>query len=271
MDIEVLGELAMYENGVSIVPSAGKPRQVLALLSLWSGRVVPVTTLMEELWGDEIPRSAATTLQTYILQLRRRIAAALRQSSAAGDRSAKDVLATAYGGYRMTVTPGSCDWTQFQQWAAPGHRALMAGDARAASAHLTRALALWRGPALVDVPAGRVLGLEMLYMEETRMQALEERIEADLRLGYHAVLLGELRTLVARHPLHENFCAQLMTALCRSGSPWRALQEFRELRGRLHRELGVEPSARLQRLHCAVLSGAPELEGERTYAQGRPA
>ncbi|MFE0043884.1 AfsR/SARP family transcriptional regulator [Streptomyces albireticuli] len=271
MDIEVLGELAVYENGVSVVPSAGKPRQILALLSLWAGRVVPVPTLMEELWGDAVPRSAATTLQTYILQLRRRMAAALRDAPDSPARTPKDVLATAFGGYRVAVTPESCDWSQFRRLAVQGHDALTAGDARSASAHLTRALALWRGPALVDVPVGRVLGLETLYMEETRMQALEERIEADLRLGYHASLLGELRTLVARHPLHENLCAQLMTALCRSGSPWRALQEFRQLRERLRRELGVEPSPRLQRLHQAVLSGAPELDGGEAFVQARSA
>ncbi|MFJ9903606.1 BTAD domain-containing putative transcriptional regulator [Streptomyces sp. NPDC101152] len=258
MDIEVLGQFAVSENGQSIVPTAGKPRQILALLALRAGRVVPVATLMEELWGDDIPRSAATTLQTYILQLRKHMARAQAPHSG---RSPKDLLATTLGGYRITARPEYCDWTEFQSLAARGSTALAAGDVRPASVYLTRALALWRGPALVDVPVGRVLGVDVIGMEETRMQVQEDRMEVELRLGRHSALLGELRTLVAQHPLNENLCAQLMTALCRSGSPWRALQEFRRLRERLHRELGVEPSPRLQRLHQAVLSGAPELDG----------
>ncbi|MFI1381882.1 BTAD domain-containing putative transcriptional regulator [Embleya sp. NPDC020886] len=257
MDVEVLGELLVREHGQSIVPSAGKPRQILALLTLHAGRIVPVATLMEELWGDAVPRSSATTLQTYIMQLRRRISKALQNFP---ERSPKDFLATSFGGYRITVPAENCDWSRFRRSAAEGSIALAAGDPRSASALLTDALALWRGPALVDVPVGRVLGLEIIHMEETRRQVLEERIEADMQLGYHAALLGELRTLVVRYPLNENLCAQLMIALCRSGSPSRALQEFRHLRERLYRELGVEPSARLQRLHQAVLCGAPELD-----------
>ncbi|MGW0212586.1 AfsR/SARP family transcriptional regulator, partial [Streptomyces sp. NPDC003233] len=100
MEIKVLGPLEVLENGVSVAPSACKPRQVLALLALRAGRVVPVPTLMEEIWGERIPQSAVTTLQTYILQLRRKLAAA--QESTGGDRSSKDILATTYGGYLLS-------------------------------------------------------------------------------------------------------------------------------------------------------------------------
>lgn len=250
MEINVLGPLTAHERGVSIVPSAAKPRQLLALLALHADRVVTVPTLMEEIWGESIPRSAATTLQTYILQLRRRIAASLEPG-----RHAKDVLVTRHGGYVLRVRPGRLDYEEFDRLVAAGRRALEAGDDRTASEQLGRALSLWRGPALVDVRVGSVLELEVLRMEESRMAALERRIEADLRLGRHGELIPELQVLAARHPLHENFCGQLMVALHRAGNSWRALEAYQRLRGTLVSELGLEPSPRLQRIQQAVLSG----------------
>jgi DNA-binding SARP family transcriptional activator len=260
VEIKVLGPLEVLENGVSVAPSACKPRQVLALLALRAGRVVPVPTLMEEIWGERIPQSAVTTLQTYILQLRRKLAAA--QESTGGDRSSKDILATTYGGYLLSPDGAGSDVAEFEQLAARGTNALESGDARQASTLLARALGLWRGPALVDVQAGHVLGLEVQGLEEARMQVLSQRIEADLRLGRHAVLLRELRVLVAQHPLHETLCGQFMLALYRSGSAWRALGAYQHLRRTLAEELGIEPSRQLQRLHQAMLTGDPALTPE---------
>ncbi|MEU8710113.1 AfsR/SARP family transcriptional regulator [Streptomyces sp. NPDC048565] len=257
MEIKVLGPLAARENGVSVVPTAAKPRQILSLLALQSDRVVPVATLMEEIWGEDIPRSAATTLQTYILQLRRKIAAAIDGDPS---RQAKDVLITQHGGYLLQVQPGQVDAHEFGQLTASGRAAHEAGDHYAASDLLGRALKMWQGSALVDVRIGTVLELEVLRMEEDRMAALERRIDADLIIGRHTEIVPELRVLVARHPMHENFCAQLMTALHRSGGAWRALEAYQRLRVTLVEELGLEPSARLQRLHQAVLSADPALD-----------
>ncbi|MFI6152970.1 BTAD domain-containing putative transcriptional regulator [Kitasatospora sp. NPDC051170] len=257
MDIKILGPLSATEYGVSIVPSAAKPRQILALLALQADRVVTVPTLMEEIWGTEVPRSAATTLQTYILQLRRRIALALAGDS---DTHAKEVLVTQHGGYLLRVQPGQTDVQEFEQLAASGRAAYDAADYRAASELLGGALALWQGPALVDVKVGDVLELEVLRMEEGRMAALERRLDADLRLGRHNELIAELRVLTARHPMHESFCGQLMLATHRAGGAWRALEAYQRLRNTLVDELGLEPSPRLQRLHRAVLQGDPELD-----------
>ncbi|HEY8980743.1 MAG TPA: AfsR/SARP family transcriptional regulator [Streptomyces sp.] len=251
MEIKVLGPLTAVEQGTSVVPSAAKPRQILALLAVQAEHVVTVPTLMAEIWGERIPRSASTTLQTYILQLRRRIAASL-----AGDsRGAKDVLVTQFGGYLLRVQPGQTDVQEFERLVAGGRVAYDAGDYRTASRLLGAALALWQGPALVDVRAGSVLELEVLRLEENRMAALERRIEADLRLGRHAEVVPELRVLTARHPMNERFCAQFMLALHRSGGAWRALEAYQRLRGALVTELGLEPSPSLQQLHHAVLSG----------------
>jgi SARP family transcriptional regulator, regulator of embCAB operon len=257
MEVNVLGPLAVEEQGASIVPSARKPRQVLALLALHADKVVTVPMLMEEIWGDDVPRSAATTLQTYILQLRRLISAAL-----AGDpgRQAKDVLVTQHGGYLLEVRPGRNDAEEFHRLAAAGRHAFDAGQDRRASELLGRGLDLWRGPALVDVPVGRVAELEVLGLEETRRGVLERRIEADLRLGRHRELLGELRVLTTRFPLDENLCMQQMLALYRSGNAWRALEAFHALRRTLNRDLGLEPSMRVQRLQQAILRGDPGLD-----------
>ncbi|MFD5405428.1 AfsR/SARP family transcriptional regulator [Streptomyces griseorubiginosus] len=260
MEIKVLGPLEVRENGVSVAPSASKPRQVLALLALRAGHVVPVPTLMDEIWGDRIPQSAVTTLQTYILQLRRKLSAA--HADTGSGRSSKEILATAYGGYLLTREGTDSDAAEFERLAARGSAALEQGDARAAATLLARALGLWRGPALVDVQPGNILGLELQGLEEARMQALSQRIEADLRLGRHAVLLRELRVLVAQHPLQETLCGQFMLALYRSGSAWRALEAYQRLRRTLSDELGIEPSPQLKRLHQAMLTGDPALTPE---------
>ena len=119
---------------------------------------------------------------------------------------------------------------------------------------------MWRGPALVDVRLGRVLEIETASLEESRLGVLERRITADLVLGRHADLLGELTAETARNPMNENLCAFLMTALYRAGHVSRSLQAFHRLRSELNRELGIEPCSRLQHLQAAILSGDPAPE-----------
>jgi DNA-binding SARP family transcriptional activator len=257
VEVGLLGPLVVEEQGLSVVPSAHKPRKVLALLALHADRIVTVPMLMEEVWGDSAPRSAATTLQTYILQVRRMIEAALHSDP---DRQAKDVLVTHHGGYLLEVQPGWSDVMEFNRLVEAGRRAFELGDDRSASHLMGRALELWRGAALVDIQLGRLLELEVLGLEETRMSALELRIEADLRLGRHSELIGELRVLTARHPMQENLCMQLMLALYRSGNGSRALEVFHTLRKTLTEELGIEPSARVQRMQQAILCGDPGLD-----------
>jgi DNA-binding SARP family transcriptional activator len=238
-----------------VAPTAGKQRQILALLALNLGRVVTVSTLVEELWGDYPPRSSATTLQTYIMQLRNRMADALQ-----GDPLVRQTLSTRHGGYLLEEAACKTDVDEFGRLVVIGRAAAERGDHRAASEQLGRALELWQGPALVDVPLGRVLELEATSLEETRLGVLERRIEADLALNRHADLIGELTLLTARNPMNENFCALLMTALYRSGNVGRALEAFQRLRAALRDELGVEPCPRLQRIQQSVLSGDPALE-----------
>lgn len=262
MDIDVLGALAVRENGRSITPTAPKPRQVLALLSLHADQVVPVTALIEELWAGEPPRSARTTLQTYVLQLRSLIAAALKHGAQEGRegpaRTAKEVLETLPGGYRLDSGGGTSDVREFDRLAGLGYRAMDAGDYSGAARQLREALALWSGPAFADVHGGAQLDMEIKRLEESRLCALDQRIEADLRLGRHRELLAELTVLVSRYRTHENLHGQFMLALHRSGRRGEALNVYHRLRGTLVRELGLEPSAGLRRLQRSILMAGPE-------------
>jgi DNA-binding SARP family transcriptional activator len=244
-------------HGQSVLPRAAKPRQVFALLALNAGRIVRVSTLVDELWGGHQPRGYMTTLQTYVYQLRQCLASALGGDSG---RSAKDVLATRYDGYLLDVPSGETDVAEFRRLTRSGCAAFDAGDDHEASLLLDRALALWRGRALADLPVGCVLEPEVVSLEDTRLGALERRVETYLRLGRHTELLGELGKLVAQNPTHEGLRAHFMTALYRAGHTARALSEFQRLRNVLVAESGIEPSPRLQRLQGAILMGDPALE-----------
>ncbi len=253
LEIKVLGPFEATARDRSVVPTAAKPRQIFALLALRAGSVVPVPTLVEEIWGEVPPRSALTTLQTYILQLRRLIG-----SVAPGQ--AKDILITRYNGYLLTADGVSVDAHAYGKRADQANQSWDSGDYHTASRLSREALRLWSGPALIDVHKGMPLEIEATCLEQSRIGLLETRIDADLRLGRHQALLGELSSLVARNPIHENLSAHFMIALYRAGQPWRALEVFRRLRAMLDNELCVEPSSRLQRLHQQILSASPALE-----------
>ncbi|WP_225840509.1 AfsR/SARP family transcriptional regulator [Streptomyces sp. NK08204] len=257
MDIEVMGALSVRENGVSIVPTAPKPRQVLALLALHADQVVPVTALVEELWGSKPPRSSRTTLQTYVRQLRELIDEAL--SRGGNERcTPKDILATVPGGYRLETRNGTVDFREFERRAGAGYRAMDAEDYSGAARRLADALSLWTGPALTDVQAGMRIDMEARRLEEARLCALDQRIEADLRLGRHRELLPELTVLVNQYRMHESLHGQFMLALHRSGRRGEALDVYQRLRNTLVSELGLEPSAALSRLQRSILMARPE-------------
>lgn len=251
LSIGLLGPLSLRLNQVPVTTSAPKQRQLLSLLALNAGRVVTLPMIVEELWGDNPPRSYATTSQTYVFQLRNALAAA-----SSDNPDARQLLSTcSYGGYLLEEEACQTDVEVFDRYVRAGRAAAEAGDHRLASKELSRALQLWRGPALVDVRKGRVLEIEAASLEESRLGALQRRIEADLALGRHDDLLGELTLVTARNPMNENLCAFLMTALYRAGHVGRSLQAFHRLRSVLNDELGVEPCPRLQRLQAAILSG----------------
>jgi DNA-binding SARP family transcriptional activator len=251
MRVGILGPLVVRSAGSAVVPTAPKPRQVLALLAARPAQVVPVETMVDELWGNDPPGSALTAVRTYIVQLRHALAGALRTSTAA---VAEEVLPHTGWGYRLVTDPGQSDANLFAHYAEQGRRALVAGENDRASTLLRRALGEWRGPALADVRAGPHLLAHRTLLEESRLGVVEQRVEADLRLGRHHELVDELAALVARHPLNEILYAMLMIALYRSGRTAAALGAYERLRGTLHEELGMDPSPRLRGLRDDILS-----------------
>jgi SARP family transcriptional regulator, regulator of embCAB operon len=259
VDIDILGPLAAREGGVSVAPTAAKPRKVLAMLAVHADQVVPMASLFEELWGEDIPRSANTTVQTYILHLRNLIGTALSQSATSEVRDPKRILVTYPGGYLLDTMGGRVDVRDFDRLAAVGHRARELGDYESASKSFTEALAIWRGRALVDVQSGSLLEVEAHRLEEARLNVLDRRIDADLRLGRHHELLGELAGLVGRYRTHEGMHAHLMLAMYRSGRRGEAIDVYRRLRTCLVNELGLEPSPSLRRLQHAILMSDPRL------------
>jgi DNA-binding SARP family transcriptional activator len=257
LDVKVLGPLDVSIAGFSAVPTANKPSKVLAMLTLNVGHVVTAPTLIEEIWDQHPPRTCLSTLQTYVLKVRKKFHDAV---VAAGGNPAVDFVVTRRNGYLLDADPDDVDVTQYNRLSKSGRRAANTGDHVNASRLLGSALTLWRGSALADVLVGPHLAIEAAQLEESRLGDLELRIDADLHLDRHHELLGELAMLCARYPMLESFHAQYMLALYRSGRQWRALQAYRDFRGTIAEQLGIEPSPRLQRLHHAILRGDSEVD-----------
>ena len=239
MEFRILGPLQLVRAGAE-VPLARKQRTLLALLLLEAGRVVPTDRLIEDLWQSRPPPSAVVTLRSYVSRLRTLL-----------DPDA-EVIAHA-GGYRLETAALHVDSRRFEQLVREGEEALAHGLARTARDRFRTGLALWRGRALADVAEDGVLALESSRLEELRLSALEGRIEAELALGRHAELAGELERLVGEHRLRERLWRQLMLALYRCGRQADALAAYARVREILTTELGLEPGEELRRLQQEVL------------------
>ncbi|MCX3061387.1 AfsR/SARP family transcriptional regulator [Streptomyces beihaiensis] len=249
----------------TVTPSAAKVRVVLATLLVRSNEVVSVDGLIDELWGEDPPRTAMTTLQVYVSQLRKLL----------GDvepEFGREALLTRPPGYLLRVDPDQLDLAVFEKLHRDGREAMEHGDAAGAADLQRRALALWRGPLLSDTPHGSLLHNMAVRLTEVRNAALEQRMRAELQLGHHQELLGELQSLTDELPMHEEFHAHLMVALYRTGRQADALRTFSKLRRTLVDELAIEPGRRLQQLHSRILTGDVSLlspSGQR--AARRPA
>jgi SARP family transcriptional regulator, regulator of embCAB operon len=260
MKISILGCLEVSRGGASIVPSAAKPRTVLAVLAVRASTAVPVRTLAEELWGVRPPNRAATALQTYVLQIRNLIAALPEL----GQREeAKQVLAHERGGYRLRADGGAVDVEQFEWCAAAGRRALARREYAAAADYFHDALRRWRGIPLVDVVAGPLLSAEVARLEAARLEALSGWFEAELRLGRYSWRIGDLAALSARHPAHERMNGLYMIALLAAGRRDRALEVYHRLRRTLAQEFGIEPSPACRRIQHLVLGTPAGRDGPR--------
>ncbi|MGH3648457.1 MAG: AfsR/SARP family transcriptional regulator [Micromonosporaceae bacterium] len=263
----LLGPLEIRKDGKEYTPTAPKILQLLAMLLLQAGKVVHIDSIIQELWPDGPPRSVRTTMQTYVYQLRKSIE--WNQLASHSD----ELLVTRSPGYMFMVPPSRVDVFSFQQLCHQGRELLERREFQQAARHLRVALSLWSGPALANVQCGPVLSAYAVDLEEQRRNALHLCIEAELERGLHRDLIGELRSLVTANPLDEGLHGLLMRALSASGRRSDALAAYRELRGVLNEELGVEPCDELQQLHRELLSlgEPPAFHGKPAAASGRPA
>jgi DNA-binding SARP family transcriptional activator len=254
MDFRILGPLEVRDDDRRIDVGGPGQRSLLALLLLHANRTISCSQLVDWFWGRDPPRTFANVLQVRVSRLRR----ALGDVGARG--GARQPLVTRPAGYLLELAGEELDAVRFERLIDQGRQALLADQIEQAAADLRAALALWRGPALADVPSNPLIDAEALRLEENRVAALEARIEADFACGRHRELVGELEGLIALHPLREVFHGQLMRALYLSGRQAEALHTYRAARTVLIKELGIEPSDELRRLERAVLSGDPSLQ-----------
>jgi len=236
LEFRVLGPFDLLERGRPLAVPPGKPRALLALLVLRANEVVASGRLVEELWGERPPRTAATALQGYVSQLRKVLPA--------------ERLLTRAPGYLLRVEQGELDLDRHEALRARAREAEPAEGARL----LRAALALWRGPPLAELAYEAFAREEIARLEELRLATVEERIEADLAAGRAAEIVAELELLTARHPLRERLTGQLMRALYRSGRQAEALDSYQQARRMLVDELGIEPTPALHDLHRAILA-----------------
>jgi DNA-binding SARP family transcriptional activator len=246
IEFRVLGPLEVAEGDRLLAAGSPQQRALLVVLLLGRGEPVSCDRLIDALWGERPPASATKIVQGYVSCLRRVL----------GD----GMVVTRGRGYQLATEPGQTDTERFESLVAEGRRALEAGDARAAAKRLRQALGLWRGPALTDFAYRAFAEPEIARLEEARLSAVEDRIEAELALSRHVELASELQAMVREHPSRERLVEQLMLALYRSGRQADALEAYRAAHRRLLEDLGLVPDRGLQALERAILAQDPALE-----------
>lgn len=248
---QLLGPLAVSTSKQESSPSSNKEKQLLALILLNLPHVTSTGLIIDELWPDNPPKSAMTTIQTYILHLRRFLAETL---GIPARMVAREYLLYRSGGYVIAASQVELDVDRFRELERRSHKEAGKKDYEAAVQSAENALSLWRGHALMDVQAGQYIQAEVHGLEQARLSLVETKIEAELALGRDRMVLGELSTLVTRYPFHEGFNSGYIRALANSGYRTRALEVYRDLHAVMVDQVGLEPSAELRGLHEAILT-----------------
>ncbi len=264
MEFRLLGNLEVAIDGAPVDVGGTQPRTVLAMLLVGAGRVVPAESIIDALWGNQPPDSAAGTLQSYVSRLRR----ALVPGGARGE--AARVLVWDPPGYKLAVPADALDTHRFEKLADRGRSLLLADDPAGARPLLDEALALWRGPALLEFSHLDFAWGFAAKLEERKLVVTEDRVEADLRLGRHDAVVGELGELVAANPLREQFRHHLALALYRSGRQAEALRILDDARRTLRDQLGIDPGRPLVDLESAILAQDPALNADQQPGAAAP-
>jgi predicted ATPase len=245
VQVGLLGALRVEIDGRPVEVVGGRLRALLTRLALEAGSFVGPSALVAFLWGEVTPNDPANALQSLVSRLRRALPDGGR-------------LESGPAGYRLAIEPGDVDVARFERLLAEGRACAAAGQPSGAADRLRDGLDLWRGPALPDIRDLPGAGAWVARLEELRLVALEERIEADLALGRHREVIAELEALTLQHPLRERLRGQLVRALHAAGRAGEALAAYEDTRRTLADELGIDPSPQLQAVHLAVLRGRPE-------------
>lgn len=256
MDFRVLGALEAHDDERRLSLGGPKQRALLAVLLLARNEPISRDRLIDALWGEQPPATASHTLDAYLSRLRRILG--------------PDRLTRESGAYTLWVQPGELDLDRFEELAAAGRALLAGGDAAAAADRFRDAVELWRGDALGDLAYEPFGAHAAAVLDDQRLAAVEDRLEADLSCGRAQELIGELTELVRVHPFRERLLGQLMLALYRAGQQARALEAFRAGRNRLAEELGLEPGPALKELERAILVHDPGLDLRIEVAARRP-
>jgi DNA-binding SARP family transcriptional activator len=256
MEFRLLGPVEALRDGLPVALGGAKPRALLALLLLNANEVVSRDRLIDALWGERAPGTAEHSLDVAVSRLRKAFAP-------------DEPLVTRSGGYLLAAEPVQIDAHRFERLLEAGRTANADGQPGEALAALEAALALWRGEALGDLAYEEFARTEVERLEELRLVATEERIDAELALAHHDRLVSELEALTAKHPLRERLRGQLMLALYRSGRQAEALRVYSDTRKRLVEELGIEPGQPLKDLEQAILRQDPALLVRRQARQTR--
>ena len=257
MEFRILGPLEVSEAGRSLPLGGSKQRALLALLLLSPNEPVSIDKLIEDIWADQPPEAGRKSLQVHVSRLRKALGAG------AG------AMLTRPNAYMIRVGRGELDLQRYEELVRKGRAALAADDPERAAEQLRDALELWRGPPLADLAFESFAQPEIARLEELRLAALEDRIDAELALGRHAELVTEIEMLVADHPLRERLRRQLVLALYRAGRQSDALEAYRAARSVLIDELGLEPTPELRRLEQAILTHDVSLQAPATAPTGR--
>jgi DNA-binding SARP family transcriptional activator len=251
MEFRILGPLEVFDEERRVAVRGAKQQALLALLVIHANETLSTERLIDELWGERPPATAAKTMQVHISRLRR----ALERPGAGHG----DLVVTRKHGYELRVNRESVDSLRFARLIAEARGELAAGRFERATSLLVAAMSLWRGPALAEFASERFARAESARLDELRVGALEELVEAKLALGGHAEVVGELGALIAEHPYRERLRSQLMLALYRCDRQAEALQAYQDARRKLVEELGIEPGGRLRELERAILAQDPAL------------
>jgi ABC-type transport system substrate-binding protein/DNA-binding SARP family transcriptional activator/streptogramin lyase len=251
IEFRILGPLEVRVDSTAVAVGGPRQRALLAMLLLSANQVVSRDRLIDELLDGAAPDKADHMLRVQVSRLR----AALSLTAAQTDR-----LTARPPGYVLRVEPGELDLQVFEDLLAEGHEAIENQNFESAATTLRAAESLWRGRPLADLEFERFARIDIERLEELRLVGLEERTDAELALGRHAMLVPELEARVAEHPLRERSRAQLMLALYRCGRQADALEAYREVRARLSGELALEPGPALRRLEQAILRQEADLD-----------